>query len=206
MPGFPGCASSASASARACISGPSTGGTSRPGNRPSPRSIPRCGRAASPTTRVAPAISTTLSVSPPGSHGADRDGGLAAFLKPDLPPRERALGAGGGLDSRRSRLDPSADWSGSAKSSGPCGPAAAGAKNRRITDNEGVPEVRCLCFGAELGAGSMCTGKRFTTISCLTKTDGRLSRLDENHPKHRHGAAPRLMSATLVRSQPQSAD
>lgn len=63
--GIPGCASSASASAPASTSGPSTAGTFRPGGRPSPRSIPPCGRAASPM-RTEPAISTTPSVSPRG--------------------------------------------------------------------------------------------------------------------------------------------
>ena len=36
---------------------------------------------------------------------ADRNGSLAAFLKPELTPPERDSGAGGGLDFRRSRLD-----------------------------------------------------------------------------------------------------
>jgi len=65
MQAFHGCASSASASAPACISGPLTAGRSRRGARPSPRSIPPCGRAASPM-RAAPATSTTPSALPPG--------------------------------------------------------------------------------------------------------------------------------------------
>jgi hypothetical protein len=48
-----------------------------------------------------------------------------------------------------------------------------------------------MCFKAELAAGSMRTGRLFTTISCLTKTHSRSSMQDENRPKHRHSAAVR---------------
>jgi hypothetical protein len=65
-------------------------GISRPGARPSPRSIQPFGAAASPL-RPARATSTTPFLSPPGLSRADRDGGLAAFLKPELTPPERTL-------------------------------------------------------------------------------------------------------------------
>lgn len=40
---------------------------------------------------IARATSMTPTASPPGCRGADRDGSLAAFLKPELTPPERAL-------------------------------------------------------------------------------------------------------------------
>ena len=72
---FRGCASSASGSAPASTSGRSTAGTFRPGVRPSPRSIRRCGAAASPV-RAATAISTTPIASPPGFRAPTRTAAL----------------------------------------------------------------------------------------------------------------------------------
>lgn len=65
MRASPGCASSASNSARACISGPLTGGKFRPANPPSPRSIPRSGATPTPAP-TAPAISMMPSPSARG--------------------------------------------------------------------------------------------------------------------------------------------
>jgi hypothetical protein len=78
---FPGCASSASASASESTSGRSMVGTFRLGALPSPRSIPRFGRAASPT-RAEPATSTTPSASPPGFCEAIATAALRPFSNP----------------------------------------------------------------------------------------------------------------------------
>ena len=64
-PGFRGCDSFAVNSATGFISGRSTAGTCLKGSPPSPKSIPRCGAAASPA-RDGPATNMTPIPSPPG--------------------------------------------------------------------------------------------------------------------------------------------
>jgi hypothetical protein len=91
------------------------------------------------------------------------------------------------LDSRRSRLDPSADWSESAKGV---------VKKHRITDNEGVPGVR-LCVSRRNLGRCRCTGRPVTARSCPTKRLGRSSRQEKSHPKHGHGAAVRRYAGDL---------
>ena len=105
MPAFPGCASSASASAPRVHFWPFDGWD-----------IP-AGRSA--IAEVYPAL-WSRGFANEGRTGdqhdafsiaawlsrADRDGSLAAFLNPDLSPPETPAGAGGGLDLGRSRLDP----------------------------------------------------------------------------------------------------
>src|SRR5439155_7899279 len=75
-----GCGSSVNVLGRARISGLSTAGTSPPAGPRSPRSIRRCGAAASRSKGARP-ISTMPSASLPGL-AADRDGTLAGFLTP----------------------------------------------------------------------------------------------------------------------------
>ena len=105
MPGFPCCASFASDWASACIFGRSTGGTSRPGARQSPKSIRPCGAAAANEDRTS------------DQHDAYS---IAAWLarrprrQPRRVPQPRPFAAGvhasagGGLDIGSSRLDPRA--------------------------------------------------------------------------------------------------
>ena len=90
---------------RVSISGRSTAGTFPPGARRSPRSIRRCGAAASPT-RAARADQHDAFCIAAWLSRADRDGSLAGFLKPDLIAAGAHGGAGRGLDIGRSRLDP----------------------------------------------------------------------------------------------------
>ena len=75
MPAFPGCASSANTSARASTSGRLTVGMFQPGAPLLPRSIRRCGAAASPL-RIAGLTSTTPIASPLGYRALTMMAGL----------------------------------------------------------------------------------------------------------------------------------
>jgi len=85
-----GCVSSASNSARACISGPLTGGGFRQANPPSPRSIPRSGATPTPAPTVPGDQHDAFSIAAWLSQ-ANRDGSLAGFLQPELAPHERVI-------------------------------------------------------------------------------------------------------------------
>ena len=78
------------ARATACISGRSTAGTFRPAARPSPRSIRPCGAGTSRGAIGRRDQHDAFSIAAWLSR-ADRDGSLAAFLKPDLTPPERTV-------------------------------------------------------------------------------------------------------------------
>jgi hypothetical protein len=87
---FPGCVSFANGLVRECISGLSTDGTSRIAVPPSPRSIQRCGVAAS-IVRNGRMISTTPLVSPLGCAAPIKMVALSDFLTQPLKMADRAL-------------------------------------------------------------------------------------------------------------------
>jgi hypothetical protein len=136
MPAFPGCASSASASAPASIFGPSMAGMCRPGGRSSPRSIRHCGLRTLPT-RAAPATSTTPTASPPGFRAPTGARLSAGSLQSRAVARRACAGAGGGLDPRRlgRRGPPAADVENHASADRP-GPRRAENDAARIRQSQ----------------------------------------------------------------------